>query len=263
MKDSTILTIIGELTFIVNCIYLPGYFASKPAENGPGTWKFESRDERCECGQCPAATERSAVGMPDAQVGRLTWAALVASRRWSRRERSRVEEVVRTLPAYASGGGSPRASRTTGSAARNMVAVSGGRSRARWRARWPAPAGCRPRRVRLPAAHLADDRGGPDGLFGAPAGGLQRRVPQEAEHGAEFGSEVGAETRGVVQLRRCVDQPTHPGGEPTAVRRHTVLAQFARSRSWIVGLLRRLGGRMAGPPRGRPAVRARGCTSDL
>ena len=29
------------------------------------------------------------------------------------------------------------------------------------------------------AAHLADDDGGPDGLFGAPVGGVDRRVPQE------------------------------------------------------------------------------------
>ena len=38
------------------------------------------------------------------------------------------------------------------------------------------------------AAHLADDDGGPDGLFGAPVGGVDRRVPQEREDGAEFAS---------------------------------------------------------------------------
>ena len=36
------------------------------------------------------------------------------------------------------------------------------------------------------AAHLADDDGGPDGLFGAPVGGVDRRVPQEREEGVEI-----------------------------------------------------------------------------
>ena len=57
------------------------------------------------------------------------------------------------------------------------------------------------------AAHLADDDGGPDGLFGAPVGGVDRRVPQECEDGAEFDGQVRGEALGVVVRRRVVDQP--------------------------------------------------------
>ena len=55
----------------------------------------------------------------------------VAARRG---DRSRFEVVVRRLPAYGGGGGRPRSSGTTGSAARNIAAISSGRSRSRWRA---------------------------------------------------------------------------------------------------------------------------------
>ena len=78
------------------------------------------------------------------------------------------------------------------------------------------------------AAHLADDDGGPDGLFGAPVGGVERGVPQEEEHGREFGGQVRRETLGVVERRRCVDQPSEPGGESAAGRCHPVLAQCSR-----------------------------------
>ena len=78
------------------------------------------------------------------------------------------------------------------------------------------------------AAHLADDHSGPDGLFGAPVGGVERGVPQEEEHGREFGGQVPREALGVVERRRCVDQPTEPGGESAAGRCHPVLAQRSR-----------------------------------
>ena len=59
----------------------------------------------------------------------------------------------RCLP-YAAGGGRPRSSGTTGSAARNIAAISGGRSRPRWRAvRTTLARTCwvsAPWRVRLP-----------------------------------------------------------------------------------------------------------------
>ena len=58
------------------------------------------------------------------------------------------------------------------------------------------------------AAYLADDHGGPDGLFGAPVGGVERRVPQEEEHGGELGGQVRREALGVVQRRRCVSPVT-------------------------------------------------------
>ncbi len=54
----------------------------------------------------------------------------------------------------AGGGGSPKASGTTGPVARNIVAISGGRSRSRWRAvRTTLASTCwvsAPWRVRLP-----------------------------------------------------------------------------------------------------------------
>lgn len=43
----------------------------------------------------------------------------------------------------------------------------------------------------IPAAtHLAGDDGGPEGLLGAPIGGVQGGVEEKAEDGVEFGDEV-------------------------------------------------------------------------
>ena len=77
------------------------------------------------------------------------------------------------------------------------------------------------------AAHLADDDGGPDGLFGAPVGGVDRRVPQEREDGAEFAGQVRGEALGVVVRRRVVDQPAEPGEQSAAGGGQTVGAQTA------------------------------------
>ena len=74
------------------------------------------------------------------------------------------------------------------------------------------------------AAHLADDDGGPDGLFGAPVGGVDRRVPQEGEEGAEFDGQVRGEALGVVVRRRVVDQPAELGEQATADGSQTVVA---------------------------------------
>ena len=52
--------------------------------------------------------------------------------------------------------------------------------------------------------------------------------PQEEEHGREFGGQVRREALGVVERRRCVDQPSEPGGESAAGRCHPVLAQCSR-----------------------------------
>ena len=127
-------------------------------------------------------------------------------------DRWRFEVVVRRLPAYGGGGGRPRSSGTTGSAARNIAVISGGRSRLTLAGGAHdagqdllgvgAVAGA------VAAAHLADDDGGPDGLFGAPVGGVERGVPQEEKHGREFGGQVRREALGVVERRRCVDQPS-------------------------------------------------------
>ena len=77
------------------------------------------------------------------------------------------------------------------------------------------------------AAHLADDDGAPDGLFGAPVGGVDRRVPQEREDGGEFAGQVRGETLGVVQRRRVVDQPAEPGEQSAAGGGQAVIAQTA------------------------------------
>ena len=159
-------------------------------------------------------------------------------------------------PAYASGGGSPRASGpigsgahisstapvaaraatraagTAGSAARNIVAINGGRSRSRWRAvRTTLDSTCwvsAPRRVRLPPHTLRMTTAGRMACSARQFGGVERGVPQEEEHGQEFGDQVIGETHCVFQRRRCVDQPAEPGDESAAGRRHAVLAQFSR-----------------------------------
>ena len=77
------------------------------------------------------------------------------------------------------------------------------------------------------AAHLANDDSGPDGLFGAPVGGVDRQVSQEEEHGIEFPGQVPGEALGVVQGWGCVDQATKPGHESAADRCQSVLAQLA------------------------------------
>ena len=79
----------------------------------------------------------------------------------------------------------------------------------------------------IPAAHLADDHGGADGLLGAPVGGVYRRVEQEEEHGVEFGGQVQGEAFGVVERRRGVDQTSEPGDEAAAGRRQSVLADVS------------------------------------
>ena len=87
----------------------------------------------------------------------------------------------------AAGGGRPNTSGTMGSGARNIVANRSGKSRLRWRAVRTTLArtclGVGALAGAVAAAHLADDDGGPDGLFGAPVGGVDRRVPQEREDG--------------------------------------------------------------------------------
>ena len=66
------------------------------------------------------------------------------------------------------------------------------------------PAGVRALSGAVAAAKLEDDDGGPDGLVGAPVGGVNRRVPREREEGTEFGGQMGGEALGVVERRRIV-----------------------------------------------------------
>ena len=198
------------------------------------------------CRRVRGATEHSAEGTLPGAAAR-------------RGDRSRFEVVVRRrLPAYAVGGGRPSSSGTAGSGARNSAAISGGRSRPRWRAeRTMLASTCwvsAPWRVAVAAAHLADDHGGPDGLFGAPVGGVERGVPQEEEHGREFVGQVRREALGVVERRRCVDQPSEAGVESAAGRLPS------RARSVLPRCSGPAGrGRPAGPPAPR---RPRDCRDD-
>ena len=99
------------------------------------------------------------------------------------------------------------------------------------------------------AADLADDDGGPDGLFGAPVGGVDRRVPQEGEEGAEFSGQVRGEALGVVMRRRVVDQPADLGEQSAAggcqavVADSTGVAPVAQREGGLQGVLH-----LSGPP---------------
>ena len=61
------------------------------------------------------------------------------------------------------------------------------------------------------ATDLAGDDGGADGLFGAPVGGVDGRVPEEGEHGRELGVEMRGEALGGGEGRRLVDEGDRGG----------------------------------------------------
>ena len=77
----------------------------------------------------------------------------------------------------------------------------------------------------ITATDFAGDHGGTDGLFGAPVGGVDRRVPQEGEHGGEFAVQMGGEAVGGVQRRSVVDQLTELGEQSAASGCQAVVAQ--------------------------------------
>ena len=153
----------------------------------------QARAHRLRLWAKPVATERSAVGTLPARVSRLLF-----GRPALRGRRRKAEE-------HNGFGGAQH--RGTAEAGRGRV---GGRCARRWR----GPAGCR--------------RRGGCGCRRTPCGRTERGVPQEQEHGREFGGQVRRKALGVVERRRGVDQPTEPGGESAAGRGHPVLAQFSR-----------------------------------
>ena len=79
----------------------------------------------------------------------------------------------------------------------------------------------------IAAADRAGDDGGADGVFGTPVGRVDRRVPEEGEHGGECGVEMRGETLGVVERRGRVDEATEAGEQSAADRRQTVVGQAA------------------------------------
>ena len=79
----------------------------------------------------------------------------------------------------------------------------------------------------IAAADLAGDDRGADGVFGTPVGRVDRRVPEEGEHGGEFGVQMRGEAPGVVERRRRVDETTEAGEQAAADRCQTVVAQAA------------------------------------
>ena len=125
-----------------------------------------------------------------------------------------------------------RAAGTAGSGARSIVATSEAKSRARWRAvRTTLDSTCwvsAALRVRVPRTPSGSPRWAGWPARRAPVGGVDSGVPQEEEHGEEFGDQVIGQTHRVLQRRRGVNQPTEPGDESAAGRRHTVLAQLSR-----------------------------------
>ena len=80
----------------------------------------------------------------------------------------------------------------------------------------------------IAAADLPDDDGGPDGLFGAPIGGVDRRVPKESEHRGEFDGQMSRESFGRLQRRWLGDQPSESSEQSAAGGCQTMVAQTPR-----------------------------------
>ena len=77
----------------------------------------------------------------------------------------------------------------------------------------------------IAAADFSDDDGGANGLFGTPVGRVDRRIPQEGEHGRELGRQVRGEAVGIVEPRRRVDQPSEAGEQSAARGGQAVVGQ--------------------------------------
>ena len=82
----------------------------------------------------------------------------------------------------------------------------------------------------IATADLADDDGGPDGLFGAPVGRVDRRVPEKSQHRGEFDGQMGGESFGGLQRRWLRDQPSESGEQSAAGGRQTMVTQPPASR---------------------------------
>ena len=80
----------------------------------------------------------------------------------------------------------------------------------------------------IAAADLPGDDGGPDGLLGAPIGGVDRRVPKESEHRGEFDGQMSGESFGRLQRRRLGDQSSESGEQSAAGGCQTMVAQTPR-----------------------------------
>ena len=86
----------------------------------------------------------------------------------------------------------------------------------------------------IATADLADDDGGPDGLFGAPVGRVDRRVPEKSQHRGEFDGQMGGESFGGLQRRWLRDQPSESGEQSAAGGRQTMepLAKLLGLAAW-------------------------------
>ena len=128
----------------------------------------------------------------------------------------------------ADGGARPNPSGTKGSGARNIVANRVGRSTSRCRAvRTTLARACwvsAPFLVRLPPHTWRMTTAGRMACSAPPVGGVDRRVSQEGEEGAEFAGQVRGEALGVVVRRRVVDQAAELGEQATAGGSQTVVA---------------------------------------
>ena len=73
----------------------------------------------------------------------------------------------------------------------------------------------------IAAADLSDDDGGANGLFGAPVGRVDRRVPQEGEHGRASPGVVRIGLTFVVPTANCRGFFNRPGGAGSRHRART------------------------------------------
>ena len=78
----------------------------------------------------------------------------------------------------------------------------------------------------ITATDFAGDHRGSDGLFGAPVGRVDGRVPEKGEHGGELGVEMHSEALGVVERRGRVDEAPEAGEQAATDRGQTVVGQL-------------------------------------
>ena len=131
----------------------------------------------------------------------------------------------------AGGGGSPKASGTTGPVARNIVAISGGRSRSRWRAvRTTLASTCwlsAPWRVRLPPQTFRITTAGRMACSARQLVASIDRSHKKRNTAANSVARCRAKRSASSSGGGASNEPTEPGYESAADRCQTVLAQLA------------------------------------
>lgn len=89
---------------------------------------------------------------------------------------------------------------------------------------------CAPRGAIATAAHLSSDHRGSQGVLGAPIGGIERRVEEEAEDGLKFGPQMDGKAAGIGESARPpVEQGTEAMDVVAAGNREAVVRHVAES----------------------------------